>query len=66
MTEILVMYGLAVLPIDGEPQIIAGNIDFGASFFRWTADGRALAYVLTRRPVLTIAFSRLSPRRTWR
>jgi dipeptidyl aminopeptidase/acylaminoacyl peptidase len=46
---------LAVLPIEGgEPQIIAGNLDFGTSFLRWTADGRALAYVLTRHGVSNI------------
>jgi Tol biopolymer transport system component len=46
---------VAVLPIDGgEPQIIAPNVEFGGSFLRWTADGRALAYVQTRHGVSNI------------
>lgn len=46
---------LAVLPIEGgEPQVIARNIEFDNSFLRWTADGRAMAYVLTRQGVSNI------------
>ena len=46
---------LAVLPIGGgEPRVIAPKIEFANSFLRWTADGRALAYVLTRHGVSNI------------
>lgn len=46
----------AVMPIDGlpageQPRVVARNVGFEDGFLRWTADGKSLSYVVTRRGV---------------